>query len=59
MAKGKTIKVTLSEDAAKCLDFLVQSENVRYSSIMVERLIMQAVKKLKKEDRPPFMRESE
>lgn len=51
---GKLIKITLSDEAAFYARFLVEDDNLRYMSVLVERLIMQAIKKRKVDDRPIF-----
>jgi len=50
----KEFKVTLSDEAAFYLDFLIKDECTRKPSIQIERLIMQAIRKRKVEDRPEY-----
>ena len=54
---GKTIKITLTDEAAFYMDFLIENDNLRYPRILFERLINGAIKKLKTEDRPVFRAE--
>lgn len=54
---GKTIKITLTDEAAFYMDFLIENENLRYPRILFERLINGAIKKLKTEDRPVYRAE--
>ena len=51
---GNVRKITLSDEANFYADFLVKDEDLRYFSVLVERLIMQAVKKRKMSDRPVY-----
>lgn len=56
---GKTIKITLTDEAAFYMDFLIENENLRYPRILFERLINGAIKKLKTEDRPVYRAEGQ
>lgn len=51
---SRDYKITLSDEAAFYLDFLIREECTRKPSIQIERLIMQAVRKRKVEDRPEY-----
>ena len=51
---ARDYKITLSDEAAFYLDFLIKEECTRKPSIQIERLIMQAVRKRKVEDRPEY-----
>ena len=54
---SRDYKITLSDEAAFYLDFLIREECTRKPSIQIERLIMQAVRKRKVEDRPKYLKE--
>ena len=51
----KEYKISISDEAAYYLEWLIKDECTRKASIQIERLIMQAVRKRKVEDRPEYV----
>ena len=52
---SKEYKISISDEAAYYLEWLIKDECTRKASIQIERLIMQAVRKRKVEDRPEYV----
>lgn len=52
---SKEYKISISDEAAYYLEWLIKDECTRKPSIQIERLIMQAVRKRKVEDRPEYI----
>ena len=51
---AKTIKITLTDETAYYVDFLVAEENLRYPRVLFERLVNKEIKKRKMGDRPTY-----
>ena len=53
-AKNKTLQITVSEETAFYMNFLIEDENLIYPRVLIERLVNQAIKKRRVEDRPVY-----
>lgn len=54
MGKNKTLQITVSEETAFYMNFLIEDENLIYPRVLIERLVNQAIKKRRVEDRPVY-----